>query len=91
MRWQAVLKGAVLLALLDAVLSSTTSAGRVGSLLDDIAGLVARVMDPTVPAIADRRKHGGAAPPSNSTTTGGSSGSSTMPTDWSTSASALMI
>jgi hypothetical protein len=50
------------LALLDAAVSSTAAAQRAGGLLSGISTCIARVLDPTVPAIPDRRQHGGAAP-----------------------------
>jgi hypothetical protein len=56
MRWQPVLTGVLGLALLEAALSSDAASGRVGQLLEGVAGLVSHVLSPTVPAIPDLRK-----------------------------------
>lgn len=55
MRWQPVLKGVLALALLEAALSSNAASGRVGQLLEGVAGLVSHALSPTVPAIPDLR------------------------------------
>jgi hypothetical protein len=90
MRWQTILSGVLGLALLEATVSSTASAGRVGQLFDGVAGLVSHALSPSVPAIPDLRKRGGAAA-TNATNASdnSSSGSKTMPPDWNTSAKSL--
>lgn len=81
MRAQPIISGVLGLALLEAALSSTEAAGRVGQLLDGVASVIAHVLSPTVPAIPDLRHKAdaGATIPA----------SATVPADWTTSASAL--
>jgi hypothetical protein len=88
MRWQTILSGVLGLALLEAALSSNKSAGRVGDLLDGIAGLVSHALSPTVPAIPDLRQKGGAAV-ATSAPSAVQSSSKTLPPDWTTSAKSL--
>lgn len=89
MRWQTILSGVLGLALLEVTVSSTASAGRVGSLLTSVSTVISHVLSPTVAAIPDLRTKGGAA----TSSTGGSTAqpatatSPTMPPDWTTSAS----
>lgn len=78
------MSGVLALALLEAATSSTQAAGRVGSLLSGIAGLVSHALSPAVPAIPDLRHRGGAATSTSQPSTG--NGSKTLPADWSTSA-----
>jgi hypothetical protein len=87
MRWQTILSGVLGLALLEATVSSTTSAGRVGQLLEGVAGLVSHALSPAVPAIPDLRKRGGAATSSSDKSSDG--GSKTLPADWTTSAKSI--
>jgi hypothetical protein len=56
--WRGAFSGALALIALEAVVRSNTSAGRVGQLLEDVAGIVRRVLDPTVAAIPDLRGAG---------------------------------
>lgn len=94
MRWQPILSGVLGLALLEAALSSTDASGRIGQLLNGVAGLVSHVLSPAVPAIPDLRKHGGAAAPSAAPAppSGGQpSGSPTFPADWNTSPTSLFV
>lgn len=88
MKWQTVLSGVLALALLEAGTSSTAAAGRIGSLLSDVAGLISHALSPTVPAIPDLRHRATTATPTDHPA---SSGSTTMPADWSTSASSLYV
>ncbi len=89
---QTVLGGVLALALLEASTSSNEAAGRVGTLLDHIAGGIAHVLSPSVPAIPDLRHKGGAATSSATDASGSSSsGSTTMPADWSTSAKSIYV
>lgn len=105
MRTQPILAGVLGLALLEAATSSNKAAGRVGDLLDGIAGVISHVLSPTVPAIPDLRKSsagawgdaGGEARKlaEGATSSGKKSdqtgGSSTFPADWSTSAKSLFV
>lgn len=77
-----MLAGMLGLALLEASLSSTQAAGRVGGLLGGLATVVQHVLSPTVPAIPDLRKHGGAAPAV------ATSGGSLLPAEWTTAPTA---
>lgn len=87
-----VFGGMLALALLDAGVSSTQAANRVGGLLHGLAVVVEHILSPTVPAIPDLRTHGGAlgngesggAIPYSSTGTGGAAGS-LLPPEWTTS------
>lgn len=47
--------GAIALALFEAVVSSSTASGNVGSLMTAAAGAVRRIVSPAVPLIPDRR------------------------------------
>jgi hypothetical protein len=87
MRWQTVVSGVLALALLEAVTSSTASAGRVGDLFTGIAGVVSHVLSPTVAAIPDLRTKGGAS--TSSSEKSSSSTSKTVPADWTTSAKSI--
>lgn len=90
MNWRLMLSGALALALLEATVSSQQAAARAGGLLTGIAGVIERILSPTVAAIPDLRKHGGAGPPlsegegdagpANPTVPG-----SLVPPDWTTS------
>lgn len=107
MRLQPILTGVLALAFLEAALSSDAASGRVGQLFEGVAGLIAHVLSPTVPAIPDLRKPagsagteagkvlgelaGGAASSSKSSGSSQSSGSKTYPADWSTSAASLYV
>lgn len=53
MRLRGVLAGSLVLIALQAVTASDRAAGRVGSMLSGVAGLVRLVLDPSVPAIPD--------------------------------------
>jgi hypothetical protein len=98
-----VLAGMLGLGLLEAAVSSTASAGRAGGLLTAVATCINRVLDPTVAAIPDLRKHGGAAKPTSATaitpatlsatsaTPSTSPPGSLIPGDWSTSAAAHYV
>jgi hypothetical protein len=89
MRWQTILSGVLGLALLEATVSSTAAAGRVGQLLEGVAQLVSHALSPAVPAIPDLRKRGGAATATNASDKNSSGGSKTMPPDWDTSAKSI--
>ena len=92
MNWRFLLAGTLSLALLEAAVSSQASAERAGGLLTTLAGVVERVLSPTVAAIPDLREHGGAAPPADTTTaTTPATSGSLLPAEWTTSASALYV
>ncbi|WP_405889576.1 hypothetical protein OG762_52445 (plasmid) [Streptomyces sp. NBC_01136] len=84
-----MLSGVLGLALLEAALSSNKAAGRIGQLLDGIAGVVSHVLSPTVAAIPDLRHKGGAVVASSASSD--QSGSKTLPADWTTSATSLYV
>lgn len=83
--WRTALAGALALAVLDAAVSSTEAAGRVGGLMKAVAKVVEHALSPTVAAIPDLRKHGGsllqAIPPDDGS-------GSLVPPDWNTSPTA---
>lgn len=58
-----IFAGVLGLALLQAVVSSTTSAGRVGGFMQGIASGVEHALDPNVPLIPDFRTRGPVTPP----------------------------
>jgi hypothetical protein len=97
--WRSVFAGMLGLGLLEATVSSTAAANRAGGLITAVAGCIDHVLNPTVAAIPDLRKHGGAAAhPSAAITpatdTGPSAGAPTgslLPPDWSTSAAGLYV
>jgi hypothetical protein len=92
MRWQTVLSGVLGLALLEAAVSSNKAAGRVGDLLDGIAGLVSHALSPTVPAIPDlRQKGGGGGAAAATSAPSDQSSSKTVPADWTTSVKSLYV
>lgn len=82
--WRTAFAAMLGLGLLEAVVSSDQSAGRVGDFLQGVGTVVEHVLSPTVPAIPDLRKHGGAAPTSTTSTPSGS----LLPPDWTTSPTA---
>lgn len=55
MSWRGVFVGSLALIALQAATSSDRSALRVGSMLEHLAGLVDRVLDPAVAAVPDLR------------------------------------
>ncbi len=61
MSWRGLFTGALALIALQAVLSTNQAAGRVGDMLDHLADLTRRAIDPSVPAIPDLRG-GGSSP-----------------------------
>ena len=79
------------LALLDAAVSSTASADRVGTLMTSVSKVVAHLLSPTVAAIPDLRTHGGADVPTAPSTATPSTDSSLLPTDWTTSPSVASL
>ncbi|MEV4557789.1 hypothetical protein AB0K51_12405 [Kitasatospora sp. NPDC049285] len=87
MNWRALFTGMLGLALLEAAVSSNAAAERAGGLLTSLAAVINHVLDPTVPAIPDLRKHGGAAPPASAPAP--STGGTLLPAEWTTSATAL--
>lgn len=81
---QTAIGGALVLAVLDAAVSSTAAAGRVGSIFTSLAKVMEHLLSPTVPMIPDLRKQG---PPQSSapSTSGGPAAGSLVPPDWTTS------
>jgi hypothetical protein len=90
MRWQPILSGVLGLALLEATLSTSASAGRVGQLFDAVASVISHVLSPSVPAIPDLRGAKKAAAPTAAPAAAKQS-SPTFPDDWSTSATSLLV
>jgi hypothetical protein len=68
--WTGLLVGAIALALLDALLTNRAAAGNVGGAETGLAGLVAKFIDPAVPAF------GASSSSSSSSSSGSTSGSS---------------
>ncbi len=59
MSWRGLFTGALTLVALQAVVSSNAAAGRVGDMLEHVADLARRLLDPSVPAIPDLAGAGG--------------------------------
>jgi hypothetical protein len=66
-----VIGGGLTLALLEALVSSTSTASNAGGLLTGAAGLVRAFVSPAVPLIPDRRTTAGSASSAATTTAGG--------------------
>lgn len=73
--------GFLMLTALDAVLSSTASASRVGGMFTGAIAVLDHILSPTVAAIPDLRHQAATAAPASSTTP---ASSPTMPKDWTT-------